>query len=117
MRLYRLGFPKNTGGFVEWELEECENPINTSEYDSQLINIEDYENYNYAKLKGLCNQYKFFSFEQLIYFYASYLYNHNEIIIRKCDNCGKFFIAEDRREKYCRNILKDTNVMEKPAVM
>ena len=109
MRLYRLGFPKNTGGFVEWELEECENPINTSEYDSQLINIEDYENYNYAKLKGLCNQYKFFSFEQLIYFYASYLYNHNEIIIRKCDNCGKFFIAEDRREKYCRNILKDTN--------
>ena len=87
--------------------DECEHPIFLSEFDHAVQSINDYENYNYSNLEVYANVYRFFCFEQLGYFYASYLYNRNDIIIRRCENCGKFFIAEDRREKYCNNLSQD----------
>ena len=107
MRLYRLGFNKDTKVNFKKEFDECEHPIFLSEFDYAVQNITDYENYDYSSLENYANVYRFFCFEQLGYFYASYLYNHNEIIIRQCENCGKFFIAEDKREKYCNNLLQD----------
>lgn len=109
MRLYRLGFNENTKVNLKKEFDQCEIPIFLSEFDSVVQSIEDYENYDYASLENSSSIYRFFCFEQLVYFYASYLYNHNDIIIKKCDNCGKFFIAEHRREKYCNNLLQDDN--------
>lgn len=109
MRLYRLGFNKDTKVNIKKEFDECEHPIFLSEFDYAVQNINDYENYDYSNLKNYANIYRFFCFEQLGYFYASYLYSHNDIIIRQCENCGKFFIAEDRREKYCNNLLQDDN--------
>ncbi len=107
MRLYRLGFNEDTKVNFKKEFDECEHPIFLSESDHAIQSINDYENYDYSNIENYDNVYRFFCFEQLGYFYASYLYNNDGIMIRQCDNCGKFFIAKKSKQIYCDNPLKD----------
>ena len=101
-RLYILGF-KNAVNCVKWEFERCEHPINSSLYDYKLLSIKDYD---YSQLIESPKRYRFFSFEQMIFLYIGYLF-YNKKKKKKCDNCGKFFIAKKSKQIYCDNPLKD----------
>ena len=74
---------------------------------NELANLVKEKTKNNDSYKTACLTYNFKSLCNACYFTLLYLIEHN-IYIKKCKNCGKYFIPETRNSSiYCNNIFEN----------
>lgn len=95
---------------IQRRIEECKESIaeHIIKETARLTDMLTPQVYNTFAEEFNIHKFIYYSFDQLMFFYFENIIS-NQIKVKVCKRCGRIFIANDRREKFCDYKTDDTD--------